>query len=54
MIAKSKDALVDISNFVTNPLFLNRDYLQREEFLIQIQRKPIDIALSIFLLLARS
>lgn len=54
MISKNKEALTEFVSFITTPIFLNREYLQREEFLFQLQARPIEPTLSIFLLLARS
>lgn len=54
MISKNKEALAEFVTFIMTPIFLNRDYLQRDEFLFQLQTRPMEPTLSIFLLLARS
>jgi hypothetical protein len=41
-------------NFVAQPIFGAREYLQREEFLFQVQSRPLDPILTIFLQLVRS
>jgi hypothetical protein len=43
-----------VVNYIAGSIFTSKDYLQREEFLAQIQSKPIEPTLTIFLLLARS
>lgn len=53
MLSKNKEALAEMVNRIAASLFQGRDYLQREEFLFQLQARPIEPTLTIFILLAR-
>lgn len=54
MLAKNKETLNDITSRITASVFNGREYLSKEEFLRQVQSKPLDPMAAIFLLLLRA
>lgn len=54
MLGKSKDGLNEMAASITNSIFTGKEYLSKEEFLHQIQSKPSDSILTIFMLLLRA
>lgn len=54
MLAKNKENLNEIATSMTNSIFAGKEYLNKEEFLHQIQSKPLDSILTIFMLLLRA
>ena len=54
MLAQNKDNLEATAQNITSNIFGNKEYLSKEEFLHQIQSKPLDPTLTIFLLLLRA
>lgn len=54
MLAKNKETLNEMAGNLTTAIFGSKDYLSKEEFLYQVQNKPLDPMLSIYLLLLRS
>lgn len=54
MLGKNKEDLSTAVTRISEWLFGNKEYLQREEFIQQISSRQIEPTLAIFLLLARS
>lgn len=54
MLAKNKQGLSEVTANITKILFVGRDYLKKEEFLYQLQTKPLDSILIMPIQLVRS
>jgi len=54
MLAKNRETLEETANNITLNLFAGRDYLSKEDFMHQVQNRPLDPTLTIFLLMLRS
>lgn len=54
MLSKDKEALNRMASNITTAIFGTKDHLSKEEFLMEIQNKPQDPMISIFILLLRA
>jgi hypothetical protein len=54
MLAKNKQGLTEVTANIAKVLFAGRDYLKKEEFLYQLQTKPLDSILIMPIQLVRS
>ena len=54
MLAKNRETLEETVNNITTGLFMGREYLSKEEFMHQVQNRPLDPTLTIYLLMLRA